>query len=124
MMRLLAIHLPLVFLLLSLTACQPAEDDNRVVQYFTGAERQVETDGQKEEIRHVLRDLLSLPAAQVKDRRYADYEGKAGAWTAPQLLEKYYVPAKPMGLDNARFYQDIETPRARTLFKRLLEDLH
>jgi hypothetical protein len=115
-----------LFVLLALAAsCQsPGRDDNTVVQYFTGAELQVEMDAQKEEIRHVFRDLLSLPAAKVKERRYADYQGNAGTWTAPQLLEKYYVPAKPMGLsNNDRFYRDMGTPRARAVLEALLKDL-
>ena len=112
------------FLLFALLAACSGKQENQVVLFLTGAERQVETDAQKEEIRHVFRDLLSLPPSQVKDRRYADYQGQPGTWTAPQLIEKYYVPVKPMRLDNDQFYRDIGTPEARVLIGNLLKDLN
>ena len=111
------------FLLFALLAACTGKQENHVVVFLTGAERQVETDAQKEEIRHAFRDLLSLPPSQVKDRRYADYQGQPGSWTAPQLIEKYYVPAKPMGLDNDRFYRDVAAPEARAVIEKLLKDL-
>jgi hypothetical protein len=108
--------------LLSILACA-CKQDNVVVDFLKGAERQVETEEQRREIRRALEDLLTLPAADARARRYADYQGKPGTWSATQLLQRYYVPAKPMALDEERFYRDAGTPEARAALERCLDEL-
>lgn len=113
---------------ISLFACLLASNcssqpENVVAAYLGGAERQVETVEQRNEIHKALSDLLNLSPAEARTRRYADYQGNAGAWTSIQLLQKYYAPVKPMDIDEDRFYRDVGASEARGALKRCLNEL-
>ncbi len=102
--------------------CAP-KTENVVAAYLQGAERQVETSGQRDEIRKALGDLLALSPVEAQSRRYADYQGNAGAWTSMQLLQRYYLPTKPVALAEDRFYRDVGAPEGRTALERCLAEL-
>jgi hypothetical protein len=101
---------------------------NQVVLYLDGAEAQYETDGQGLEIIRALEDLRSLDAATLQGKRYADYAGNSGKWTLAVLLQKYFVPSQPRGIDEAALYRDAQSPQARAVIdqhlRRLRETLH
>ena len=95
----------------------PATAENEVVRYLKGAERQNETDDQRREIRHALEDLATLPPAELRKKRYADYSMKPGQWSLATLLHKYFVPPEPHTIDEARLYEDAQRPEARASVK-------
>ena len=91
----------------------PTTTTNEVVLYLHGAERQAESSAQEAEILKALEDLRTLPAAQLKERRYADYSGTPGQWTLAQLLQKYFVPVPLRTIDEQALYRDAQEPAAR-----------
>lgn len=99
------------------TAAVPAADENEVVRYLKGAERQAETDDQRREIRRALEDLATLPAPELRKKRYADASMKPGQWSLATLLRKYFVPAELHTIDEERLYEDAQRPEARAVVK-------
>jgi hypothetical protein len=97
------------------TAKPSSEAQNEVVSYLQGAERQAESPAQENEIVKALEDLRSLPPAQLKQRRYADYAMAPNQWTLGQLLQKYFVPTQPRGIDENALYRDAQDPKARAI---------
>ncbi len=95
-----------------------AESKNVVVRFLMCAELQSETGPQRAEIYKALHDATALPVAELKTTRYADYEGKAGQWTLPTLLSRYFVPPSPMSLNDADFFRDVGTKEAREILKK------
>jgi hypothetical protein len=87
--------------------------ENEVVLYLHGAERQAESPAQEEEILKALEDLRTLPPAQLKERRYADYGGTPGQWTLAQLLQKYFVPVPLRTINEEALYRDAQDAAAR-----------
>jgi hypothetical protein len=65
---------------------------NPIVAYLRGAELQCEDDSQRANIRRALDDLATLPIAELRARRYADYQGAPGAWDLPRVLRSHFVP--------------------------------
>jgi hypothetical protein len=119
-----AVRTLLLLLLLGLVvgACTHAQP-NVVAEYLDGAERQSETVENRKEIRRALRDMLILSPQELQQRRYADYEGTPQAWTAVELLERSFVPARQAALDPASFYRDLAAPRARGAIRKQLQDV-
>jgi hypothetical protein len=93
---------------------------NTVAAFLEQAERQTEAPQQRAEVRQALSDMLQLTPDQLAQRRYRDYADTPGAWTALQLLERYFVPAHPAVLDSATFYRDVTQPAARQAIQRQL----
>jgi hypothetical protein len=89
-----------------------AGESNCVAAYLTGAELQLETDSQRAEITRALRDMLEKSPEQLKASRYADYQGRPGAWSAVELLRRYFVPDRPRSLNEECFYRDVSEARA------------
>ena len=89
-----------------------ATSGNSVVAFLDGAERQSESADQEREIERALRDLRSLPPAELAQRRYADYTLTPSRWTLAELVAKYFVPRTRMAIEPARFYRDAGDPRA------------
>jgi hypothetical protein len=94
---------------------------NSVAAFFSHAERQAETDDQRREIQRALRDMLGKTPAELRQLRYADYEGKPQAWSVTELLQRYFVPRPPMKLSEERFYKDVTAPNARAAIRRQLD---
>ncbi|HET6605811.1 MAG TPA: hypothetical protein VFG62_04035 [Rhodopila sp.] len=109
---------------LCLAAAAPAPaSGNAAVAFFNGAQCEPATNGQRTELRHVLRDLLRKPARALPRLRYRDYSGKGRAWSATTLLEYYCLPAHAKEIDPDRFYRDVRTPEARSAVSALLKAL-
>lgn len=103
----------------------PAESQkpNQVVLYLDGAERQAETDEQRQEILRALEDLRSLDPTALRQRRYADYENRPGQWTLVQLLQRYFVPRGPSAIDEETLYRDAQAHRAREVVEQQIRAL-
>jgi serine protease inhibitor len=96
------------------------DSSNSVVQYLQGAELQAETDAQRMEIRRALQDMQHPERNQgtwLRLQRYADYQGKPGQWSAVRLLENYFVPSRPLSLDENTFYQDLRSAEAQIIIR-------
>lgn len=96
---------------------------NVVAAYLDGAEMQAETDAQRREILRALTDMLDKPAAELRQQRYADYQGNASAWPVTKTLTAHFVPRTPQALDPERFYQDVGKPEARAVIRRTIEEV-
>jgi len=112
-----------VIVLLLLAASCSVTRENDVAAFLAGAERQSESEDQKGEIRRALQDVLKLPPAELRGRRYADYQMRTNAWTVVELLQRYYVPRSRAFLDPETFYDQLRDRRVRTAVERHLMDL-
>ena len=102
----------------------PAGDrDNSVAAFLNNAERQSETGEQRKEIQRALRDMLDKSPSELREMRYADYAGKANAWSITELLPHYFVPNPPAALDQRRFFEDVRAPPARAAIQRQLDEV-
>jgi hypothetical protein len=99
-----------------------SHEPNQVVECLAGAERQAETDEQRQEILRALEDLGTLDPATLKQRRYADYDNTPGQWTLVQVLRKYFVPQKPCAIDEA-IYLDAQSKAARDVLEQQMRAL-
>jgi hypothetical protein len=104
-------------------ASSPASGENSVAAFLTNAERQSETDEQRREIQRALRDMLDEPVAELRQKRYADYEGQPNKWSINELLQHYFVPNPPAVLDGQRFFQDVRAPAARAAIQHQLAEV-
>jgi hypothetical protein len=95
-------------------------NDNSVALFLEGAERQCETSEQLHEIRQALIDMLELSSEQLREKRYATYRMEPDAWTAPELLERYFVPQAGAFLDRESFYRDVKAPAAQAAIRKQL----
>jgi hypothetical protein len=93
---------------------------NSVAAFLDGAERQTETPAHREEVRRALADMLRLAPGELAQRRYRDYDGTPGSWTALDVLERSFVPENAAVLDSATFYRDVAGPAARQAIQRQL----
>ena len=91
---------------------------NAVVAFLAHAELQAETNSQRQEISKALGDLLHKSPSDLRDSRYADYEGHAGAWSITELLRHYFVPNPPMKLEDKDFFADVSAPAARASIRK------
>lgn len=106
------------------TGCQGLQPKkNIVVLFLEGAELQIETQGQLQELEHALQDMLRLPPKQLRERRYSDYQMNEGVWTLTQILSAYFLPQRPLSIDFERFYADAATDAARSIVKKKLVNL-
>ncbi len=98
--------------------------ENTVTAFLKNAERQSETDDQRREIQRALRDMLDKPEPELRQARYADYAGKANAWSITQVLQHYFAPNPPVMLDEHRFFQDVRAPAARAAVQHQLDEVN
>jgi hypothetical protein len=96
---------------------------NEVVRYLGQADRQAETQDQRNEIKRALEDMLKVPAAELRQRRYADYQMHPARWTLVELLRRYFVPPTPTDLDESRLYDDCQAPEAKDVVRRQLGEV-
>jgi hypothetical protein len=96
---------------------------NSVVEYLENAELQVETDAQRREIQRALSDMLDKSTAELRTRKYADYQGTPNTWTIPRLLIAYFVPRTPQNLESKRFYEDVSKPEAKVAIRHKLDEI-
>jgi hypothetical protein len=128
----LAACLAACLLSLALSACHARprmaaapRGQNVVAAYLAQADRQYETNAQRGEIERALEDMLTQPPEVLRNRRYADYGGTDYNWTAPLLIQRYFVPAQPVpGWNEKNFYRDVSAPAARAAIRAQLEAMH
>jgi hypothetical protein len=89
------------------------KSENSVAAYLKSAERQTETDEQRREVKRALGDMLNKDQAELRQMRYEDYTGKKDQWSIIELLQHYFVPSRPVALDEARFFREVHDPAAR-----------
>jgi hypothetical protein len=99
------------------------KDTNSVVAYFKDAELQAETDDQRQQIKLVLSDIISLNADELRVKRYPDYQNAPGQWDVIRFLKAYFVPATPMELTPAAFFDDFKKPEAVTVIQEQLNKM-
>jgi hypothetical protein len=119
----IVLHIGLLFVVASAIACARHPQPNTVVQFLDGADRQAETDNQQTEIQRALEDMLSKTPGELRQQRYADYQGHKNSWDLVTLLEKYFVANKLRVLDRDRFYEDVSKPEAKSVVRKQLESL-
>jgi hypothetical protein len=107
--------------LLLVWAC--GRSSNSVAAFLDGAQMQAETYEQQRQVRRVLRDMLRMTAAELKERRYANERMEPGVWTAPEILSHYFVPRGQAVLDDERFYLDVKEKPAQKVVRRQLTRL-
>jgi hypothetical protein len=96
---------------------------NLVAAFLIGAELQVEAVEQQKEIQRALTDMRDMSGAELRKQTYADYEGNVRVWPVTKLLTSYFVPPRPMALDPASFYQDVEKPEAKAAIRVRLDQI-
>jgi hypothetical protein len=112
------------FAVLSFAACAQESPEQPLYTYLKGAELQVETDDQRQEIKTALQDMLNLPPEELKKKRYKNYRMEENQWTLVELLQAYYFPNKPMALEHTTsLYKEISDPKVRKIISKLLSDL-
>ncbi len=123
-------YLPyLLMIVLTISGCASDQKTDRqaapntVVMFFQNAERQTESADDRLKVRQALNDMLTLAPDSLRARRYADYQGKAGAWTITTLLAKHFMPDHPMELDTSTFYTDYVSADARKLIEQHVGNL-
>ena len=91
-----------------------------LLAYLRDCEFQAEDEAQKANFRQGLDDALSLPVAELKKRRYSDYQGKAGQWDLATLFRKHLLSKTGLGGD---FYNDLEDARVQSQLQALRKRL-
>ncbi len=119
----IVLHVGLLFVVASTIACARHSQPNTVVQFLDGADRQAENDDQQREVQRALEDMISKPPGELRQQRYADYQGHKNSWDLITLLEKYFVANKLRVLDPDRFYEDVSKPEAKSVVRKQLESL-
>jgi hypothetical protein len=99
----------------------PTSSSNLVAEYFAHVDRQYESEDQQAEIIRAMHDMLEKPVSELRDQRYADYEGKKNSWPLTTLLKRYFVPNQPMpDWTEESFYRDVKEPAAQDEIRKQL----
>jgi len=67
--------------------------------------------------------MLDKSPTELRQIRYTDYTGQVNKWSITQLLQHYFVPNPPAGLDETRFYEDVHAPAARATIQHQLDEV-
>lgn len=105
------------------TAQHMPVSENLVVRFFADAELQVETRQQLREIQRALNDALTLPVAELRARRYADYTMTADRWTFGMLISAYFLSEQPINPELDEFYADSKQPEAAEVLAHWLSEV-
>lgn len=110
------------------TATSPsAPSANPIVRYLRGAELQAEDEAQVANIHRAFEDLVALPTAELRARRYADYQGTPGAWDLPRVIRSHFVPEsrENAGIvdDPDAFWAAADSDEVRALAREMLRAL-
>ena len=111
----------LVAFLMIASGCE--DTDNMTLSYFQNAELQYEGEVQKENIITALNDILTLPAEELKEKKYKDYTGKENEWSLESLIYNHFVPDKEGKTLGNNFYDDIKKPEAQEKVREILKSL-
>ncbi|MCB2264011.1 MAG: hypothetical protein LGR52_13920 [Candidatus Thiosymbion ectosymbiont of Robbea hypermnestra] len=96
---------------------------NNVILFLESAELQVETYDQLRELERALEDIVSLPARELQQRRYADYQMNKGAWTLRKILSAYFLSQYPLPIDLDRFYGDVAAENVKSLVREKISQI-
>lgn len=96
-------------------------NENPVLDYFSKAEIQYEGKEQEDNIIQALKDILSLPESELKEKRYSDYSGKPGQWDLQTLIQKHVVPDSSEKTLGKNFYRDVKAEEVQVEIRKLLE---
>jgi hypothetical protein len=122
----------LLLTLAMLAACQhgaaapssTAPKVNQVVAYLDGADFQVETEGQVQEVLKALEDMRTLPPSALRAKRYAGSGMEPGIWTLKKLLMSYFLPRDiTTQLDETALYEDAQDPKARAVVAARIREI-
>lgn len=115
-----------IAMLLAGCATMPADLSGRaanpIVRCLSHAELQAETAEQTQRLAAALDEMARLPITELKQRRYADYQGAPGQWDLPTLLGRHFVPEGPCDY-RTQFWQSLADPEARALARRMAPSL-
>ncbi|MCF6255808.1 MAG: hypothetical protein L3J89_09140 [Gammaproteobacteria bacterium] len=100
----------------------PAYSDNVIVAFFDEAERQIETDDQRQVLAQALNDMLTLSPDELRKQRYANYQLEPGKWTLHEILARYYAARPPIEFDEL-LYEETASSRAKNAIKKALFSL-
>ena len=95
--------------------------ENTVVAILQDVEINYETPLQLKQICTALDDMATLSTNDIKNKRYADFNGNQGKWTLLQVLYAYFLPAQKVNLQN--LYEDVEKPLSREIVRQTLLDM-
>ncbi|MDR3159620.1 MAG: hypothetical protein LBU11_11600 [Zoogloeaceae bacterium] len=84
---------------------------------------QAQTRRQLLEIRRALDDALTLPIAELRARRHADYMLTPNRWTFWELLAAYFISARLADAESETFYADSKKPEAKAALERRLAEV-
>jgi hypothetical protein len=90
--------------------------------FFRGAEIQAENQAQRDEITLALNDMATEPPAVLRNKRYADYQGRPGKWTLLELLKHYVVPQGKVRLTDDVLFQALATDQGKAAVRDKLSD--
>lgn len=90
--------------------------------YFEDAEIQAEDQAQREEVLRALRDMTSLSAESVRERRYADYSGTPNRWTLAEVLKHHVFSPSNVTLTDEVLVNALTTDEAKASMRRVLSE--
>jgi hypothetical protein len=100
------------------------EPGNCLEGYFRNADVWYREEEERETIAQALQDMLTLPPARLKERRY-DVHGCAGGaggpCDLPALIERHVLPDKKSKSLGKHFYKDIKSKKVKAEVRKLLE---
>jgi len=112
-----------VVILVLASSCNTKQAGNSIVLYMNGAELQIETMDQRQELQKALTDILTLSPEVLRQRRYADYQLTPNKWTIVEILQRYYVPPKRVFLNSDSFFKDVISKEAHQNIQKHLNKL-
>jgi hypothetical protein len=91
-------------------------------KFLQGADIQAENQAQRDEVTRALKDMATESPATLRERRYADYQGKQGKWTLLQLLKHHFVPRENVYLTDDILFEALATDQGKALVKTKLTE--
>jgi hypothetical protein len=108
------------------TVCGASE--NIAVCFFSNAELQG-GDGPAGPVRDAIKDALTLPLAQLRARRYPDYQMKPDEWTFEQIIGAYFIPnslasdGHPISIEKPGFIEAVKQPEMIPVLEKWLAEM-
>ena len=117
--------LTLIFITFLMLSCQSLElkTGNLVVSFLEDAELQIETQGQIQELKKALQDILLFSPEQLRKKRYLNYSLDERAWALHKIISAYFYSPKPFFIDSEQFYSDITADVTRSTVQKILTNL-
>ncbi len=96
-----------------------------VLEFFTNAELQYETESQKESIITALNDILNLNLSveDMKNKKYPNYTGEENKWDLLTLINRYFVSADQNITLGNDFYTKIKSKEVQEQIEEIIANL-